>query len=85
MILVSVVVLNPDSRRTYVPLDESTWNIHKYKFNFDFHGGILPTKSLIRMELDFRNVGFKEGEKIFRPKTYQKSLIRCLINSASIS
>lgn len=47
MILVSVVVLNPDSRRTYVPLDESTWNIHKYKFNFDFHGGILPTKSLI--------------------------------------
>lgn len=47
MILVSVVVLNPDSRRTYVPLDESTWNIHKYKFNFDFRGGILPTKSLI--------------------------------------
>lgn len=42
-------------------------------------------KVSFRMELDFRNVGFKEGEKVFRPKTYQKSLIRCLINSASIS
>lgn len=58
MILVSVVVLNPDSRRIYVPLDESTWNIHKYKYNFDFHGGTLPTKSLIPDGIGFKKCWF---------------------------
>jgi len=54
-------------------------------YNFDFHGGILPTKSLIPDGIGFKKCWFKEEEKIFWPKTYQKSLIHCLINSASIS
>ena len=72
MILVSVVVLNPDSRRIYVPLDESTWNIHKHKFNFDFHGGILPTKSLIPDGIRFTKCWFKEEEKNILAKNLPK-------------